>query len=432
MKQIITILFMLIFVTGFTYSQPGWVLQNSGTTNHLYSISFADVNTGVAVGYDGTVCRTTNGGINWSVTHIPSNYTYTFNSVWMSNPLQGFMAGSQAGISENDGLVFNTNDGGLTWTGNVWITGVGDLYFNSISFLNNTTGYVVGYEIDNITTTIDPVIMKTNNAGGSWVSLNAGFTTILKSVFIYDANTAYAVGTSGAVLKTTDGGSSWTNGASGYTVPFNSVFFPAQNTGYAVGDLGKVIKTTDAGATWSHISMGAPYSSYVLKSIYFFSNSDVGFVSAAYGLIRRTTDGGATWATQPSGTTNNINCITFIDSLNGFACGQNGLILRTTNAGLTFVNQISSEVPSGYKLDQNYPNPFNPTTKIKFGVPKSGEVHLVVYDAIGKEAATLVNEQLSPGNYEVEWNASNYPSGVYYYKIYGGSFSETKKMVLVK
>jgi subtilisin-like proprotein convertase family protein len=100
------------------------------------------------------------------------------------------------------------------------------------------------------------------------------------------------------------------------------------------------------------------------------------------------------------------------------------------------VNNLNTEVPSKFSLEQNYPNPFNPVTKIKFGIPVtsglSNDVKLIIYDALGKEVVVLVNEKLMPGNYETSWNASSYPSGVYYYKLVSGGYSEVKKMVLVK
>jgi hypothetical protein len=101
------------------------------------------------------------------------------------------------------------------------------------------------------------------------------------------------------------------------------------------------------------------------------------------------------------------------------------------------IQPISSKVPNSYVLSQNYPNPFNPTTKIKFDLPvnvkrEASNVKLIIYDILGRDVATLVNEQLKPGSYEVEWDATNYPSGVYFYKLQTESFSETKKMVLVK
>lgn len=90
------------------------------------------------------------------------------------------------------------------------------------------------------------------------------------------------------------------------------------------------------------------------------------------------------------------------------------------------------EIPSVYSLSQNYPNPFNPVTTIKYGLPKSGNVTLKVYDLLGREVTTLVNEMKQPGIYSVEFNASNLASGVYLYKITSGDFSDVKKLLLVK
>jgi parallel beta-helix repeat protein len=97
----------------------------------------------------------------------------------------------------------------------------------------------------------------------------------------------------------------------------------------------------------------------------------------------------------------------------------------------SYIN-ISFEFPHKFSLLQNYPNPFNPTTNIKFDLPKSTLVKLVVYDALGKEIETLVNEKLKEGSYQIDWNASKCPSGVYFYKLTTEEFSETKKMILMK
>ena len=85
-----------------------------------------------------------------------------------------------------------------------------------------------------------------------------------------------------------------------------------------------------------------------------------------------------------------------------------------------------------YKLDQNYPNPFNPATSISYSLEKDGFVNLKVYDMLGKEVAELVNENQTEGNYTIEFNAVNFPSGIYFYQIKSGSFSDIKKMLLVK
>ena len=89
-------------------------------------------------------------------------------------------------------------------------------------------------------------------------------------------------------------------------------------------------------------------------------------------------------------------------------------------------------VASTYQLEQNYPNPFNPSTNIRFSLKESGNVHLTVYNALGREVASLVNEYMTKGNHEVEFNASNLPSGLYFYTIKTANFSVTKKMTLLK
>ncbi|MCI0715414.1 MAG: T9SS type A sorting domain-containing protein [Chlorobi bacterium] len=128
-----------------------------------------------------------------------------------------------------------------------------------------------------------------------------------------------------------------------------------------------------------------------------------------------------------------------------------------TNGGISYkqvfvqgIKMVEGSIPEKFYLGQNYPNPFNPVTKIRFVIPPAethsiSSVQLIVFDMLGREITTLVNERLNPGTYEVSWDASNYPpgggqvpSGVYFYKLIvgdntnNGGFTETKKMVLIK
>jgi hypothetical protein len=140
--------------------------------------------------------------------------------------------------------------------------------------------------------------------------------------------------------------------------------------------------------------------------------------------------------------TNNKNSVTKLKQLADVAqqlC-NNGFVIG--------IEKISTNIPKEFALYQNYPNPFNPSTKIKFDVSpelaptESGKgvrgmsIRLTIYDILGREVATLVNEQLQPGSYEVIWDGTNYPSGVYYYKLSVsngmGDYTDTKKMVLIK
>lgn len=108
----------------------------------------------------------------------------------------------------------------------------------------------------------------------------------------------------------------------------------------------------------------------------------------------------------------------------------NGQLIGDTT--LTSINTISSVIPSQYKLYNNYPNPFNPVTKIKFDIRSQGKVSLKVYDSVGRKILTLLDKDMSPGTYETSWNADKYSSGVYFYRMETGNFTDTKKMLLIK
>ena len=135
-----------------------------------------------------------------------------------------------------------------------------------------------------------------------------------------------------------------------------------------------------------------------------------------------------------------IGLAKYYASIANFTCNQilkgcviNGIVYGDTSM-IIGINQISTGIPERFELSQNYPNPFNPTTKIKFAISgtSAAQTFLSVYDILGHEVAILVNQQLQPGTYEADWDASAYPSGVYYYKLEGDNFIETKKMVLIK
>lgn len=105
------------------------------------------------------------------------------------------------------------------------------------------------------------------------------------------------------------------------------------------------------------------------------------------------------------------------------------VIMSTNPVGITNLN---GWIPNEFSLSHNYPNPFNPKTNFEFSIPKSGPVNLTIYDILGRNIETLVNSELNPGTYKTEWDATEYPSGIYFYKLESDDFSQTKKMVLVK
>jgi hypothetical protein len=149
------------------------------------------------------------------------------------------------------------------------------------------------------------------------------------------------------------------------------------------------------------------------------------------GTILFTTDGGASWNSQLSGTTEFLRAVSFTDANTGTAVGLLGTILRTSG-GTTSVEEITNEIPTNYFLSQNYPNPFNPSTNIEYSIPSESFVELKVYDVLGNEIASLVNEQQQAGVYRADFTADNLPSGMYFARITANEFTQVVKMILLK
>jgi hypothetical protein len=220
--------------------------------------------------------------------------------------------------------------------------------------------------------------------------------------------------------------------------------------GYAAGN--GAAFTTDFGQTWSPVTLpgsGNITSFYV--EAYMFALYARG--SQIYLSTNFTQPFTLQYTSPNGGNYTQISLSVFVfegGCRGGWGAKDNGTLSRyfTIWGG---IRKINSLIPDNYSLSQNYPNPFNPVTKIKFAVPTplnppfsqrgeersgGGFVTLTVYDILGREVAVLVNEQLKPGTYEVEFSAigggTNYPSGVYFYKLLTADYAETKKMLLLK
>lgn len=155
-----------------------------------------------------------------------------------------------------------------------------------------------------------------------------------------------------------------------------------------------------------------------------------------YDSIWNTCGSNDSFVTSSSGTGGTITTVTpTVTSPTGFITPRSPVVGSggtATTLCVTGIKPISNEIPVSFKLFQNYPNPFNSNSKIKYQISKTGDVKLEIFDVLGHEITTLVNETLKPGIYEAEWDGENYPSGVYFYRLEAGSFIETKKMVLLK
>jgi hypothetical protein len=128
----------------------------------------------------------------------------------------------------------------------------------------------------------------------------------------------------------------------------------------------------------------------------------------------------------------------YMDGITGCSTAVYGTIPSRPNVCFTMVtplgvnNNLYTGTPTKYELSQNYPNPFNPVTKINFALPKQGFVTLKIYDVLGREVRTLVNEVKSAGQFSVDFNASEFASGVYFYRLESNGFSDIKRMMLIK
>lgn len=128
---------------------------------------------------------------------------------------------------------------------------------------------------------------------------------------------------------------------------------------------------------------------------------------------------------------NSLNGILSVDASHSTGYGT----VQLTRTGIVTPNSvrtINASTPAFFSLNQNYPNPFNPSTIISFSVPIKSHVTLKVFDILGREVATLVSEEMSAGNHSQQWNAVNISSGVYFYRLQAGSYTETKKLVLLR
>ncbi|MBU2445511.1 MAG: T9SS type A sorting domain-containing protein [Bacteroidetes bacterium] len=156
------------------------------------------------------------------------------------------------------------------------------------------------------------------------------------------------------------------------------------------------------------------------------------FAGTRGGIVFRSTNNGGSWTRESTGLTDTRVQALVVSGLNPFAGTYGSGVWRRPLSEITGIEDGRNNLPTSFSLQQNYPNPFNPTTKISFSIPEQSFVTLKVFDILGREVKTLVNELKHPGEYEIEFSANDLSSGVYIYKIQAGSFRDTKKMLLIR
>ncbi len=407
-----------IFLFTFQTSFSQWSEQISGTSYPLLSVHFIDASTGLIgsnsrdlqVFLGGEIIRTTNGGNNWSRVLLDSGFRV--KDFYFINSSTGYAVGGLYALSAN---LYKTTDAGFTWTD---ISPNIQSHLFNIQFTNASTIFAGGTQ----------GAFKTTNSGLNWevvLSIEPNGYSWGK-IYFFDANTGIYTGDTGKIHRTTNAGVNWTS------TPVNSQrvvrdFAPIDaNSCILVGD-SLILRTFDRGASWVNILPPQNRPFYGVQ----FVNPTTGYMT---GLVNvwKSTNSGLIWFPIQTTQFKSFYSTYFLNLNTGYVVGDSGIVYKTTTGGVIGIEPISTEIPKEYLLYQNYPNPFNPSTKIRFAVPKAAFVILSVFDMLGREVETLVNEELSPATYEVKWNVEKYSSGIYFYRIAAGEFSQVKKMSVIK
>lgn len=430
MKKILFYIILICIYTKVSYTQ--WVELSSGINSTIFSISA--VNNDVVWGgsFGPNIIRTVNGGSTWTNVGVTLPPPYGAETcIFALDSNTAFFATYSGNPTST--YVYKTSNAGQNWQ-LVFTQSPGNI--SAIWMKTSVQGFMVGWPKGGRWS-----LWRTSNGGNYWDSTGMYIPETNPSVLSFDNSLYYSspyiwFGARGkGVYYSTNNGNSWTlQDLTGGGNPYPSaLWFENQTTGYSSAQL-NVIKSTNSGNNWSPLPGSTGTS--VIKGIVGLYN-EIWYVRDLDSNIYYSSDNGNNWTVQhssPSGTGyKHITKSRYGNSL--WACTISGEIEK--NILPAVVTPINGVIPSSYKLYQNYPNPFNPSTKIRFNIPsnvkgETSNVNMTLFDILGKKVEILVNQDLKPGSYEVSWDATGKPSGVYFYKMSTGNFSETKKLILLK
>jgi hypothetical protein len=301
--------------------------------------------------------------------------------------------------------------------------------------LNNGSVYSLLAENNIIFAGAESGIYFSANNGTNWIH------TILNNRIVYSLasgeNILFAGTGSNGIYRSADNGISWNQ--SGLSTRTVYALTSAGNNLFAGTDSHGVYISADKGITWNETALkNVTVLSLAVSSGYILAGTkDSGIFASS--------NNGISWERFNAGFSAVPTVYAMLITNGNLLAGTKDYAVWRRNISEIEIINISSEIPERFQLFQNYPNPFNPVTKIKFSIPAPSSlervgVRLLIYDALGRQVATLVNEKLQPGTYEVEFDGSKYASGIYYYRFSSGDpslspgkgYSITKKMVLIK
>lgn len=451
---------------------------------HAYVFAPSNSNI-VYLGNDGGMYKSTNKGESWS--SLNNNLFITQFYYGAVNPTGTVYAGG----TQDNGTLRSTGssnwteilggDGGATEidfnnTNNIYMEYINLAFFKSTdggaTFFKSMNGIPTGPNFYDGTTdrtqfispfSMDPNnsstivagtyrVWRTTNGAANWSAISGDLTgdgsggsgATVSTVIVAkgNSNVIYAGCSNGRVQVTTDGGSSWNLRISGLpnlaitriaTDPNNPTTAYVTFSGYQASS--KIYKTTNYGSNWTNISgnlPNIPTNCVVVNP----ANGNNIFVGTDLGLFS-TANGGSTWVQDVAGMANvPVFDLDYRSSDNKLFAATHGRSMFATQI-TTSVEEISNEIPKEFDLSYNYPNPFNPSTKFKYALPEGRNVKIVIYDINGSKVTELVNNYQGAGAYEVTWNGKNdsgqqVASGTYIYQVNAGSFSQTKKMIMLK
>jgi len=408
MKTIVsTVTLLVLIVCSYSQWQSYSIGIPSNSSINCFYIKSNRLYTGTTTG----LYYSTNEGNTWNAINngLPTNgYINTVTS------LDSVLYVGIQNASTANGLYRSTNNGEGWILANNGIPPSSEIY-KLVSIGQDI--YVVGSSFK---------VYKTTNNGENWIAANNGLSGIVRTLSGSSNGYLYA-GTSGNyVYVSANNGLTWTQSIISGGSYVNSLAYNSTTlymSGYSVN------KTTNNGINWINCNLNY-YSVAIItngENEVFMGASQ----SSANGFYM-STNSGINWILKNEGLSSPsiLSLIVFNNYI--FAGTTSSGVYRRLLTNILNISTFTNEIPSVYGLYQNYPNPFNPKTDILFDLPKESFVKLIVYDALGKEVSILANQNLKAGSYKIDWDATNYPSGIYFYKIEAGDFSSTKKMILIK
>ena len=396
----------------------------SGTNSDILAIDFINDNEGLVAAYNGTVAKTTDGGVTWTIIS-----TIVGTSPWDMDMVDNLYAW----VSGTGERIFRTTDGGVTWSQQLAIGGLGTY---GISFINRNEGVAGGtggntYYTTNGGDTWSPAVTPPGNT--VW-GIHISPSPVYGSVALTACASSY-------VYLSTDGGMNWIQQPRFSISTMDDVYMTDAANAWFVGNSGLILNY------YEPANIPVELASFTVS----ISGSDVtlNWITASeinnsgFEIERRKFDEESATLTdwtkisfvEGRGTTTEISSYSYIDK-NPERGIYNYRIKQIDFDGTFKYYNLNESVnvsqPSNFELMQNYPNPFNPVTNIQYQIAEKQLVTLKIYDVIGNEIAVLINEVKDAGTYNVEFNADRFSSGVYYYTLKAGSFTSTKKMILLK